>query len=69
MELVSGGELFDRIADKGSYSERDASLIMLPLFNAVKYLHSKGIAHRDLKVNFSSFAPFIPESDVFFFFS
>lgn len=49
MELVTGGELFDRIIDRGAYSEQDASLLMLSLFRAVHYLHSKGIAHRDIK--------------------
>ncbi|KAH7822669.1 putative CAMK/CAMK1 protein kinase [Monocercomonoides exilis] len=48
-ELATGGELFDKIVDRGSYSERDASLLMLSLFNALRYLHSKNIAHRDLK--------------------
>ncbi|KAA6362011.1 MAG: putative Calcium/calmodulin-dependent protein kinase type 1, partial [Streblomastix strix] len=49
MELVTGGELFDKIVDRGSYSERDASLLMLSLFQAIKYMHDRGIAHRDLK--------------------
>ncbi|KAA6377195.1 MAG: putative Calcium/calmodulin-dependent protein kinase type 1 [Streblomastix strix] len=49
MELVTGGELLDKLADRGSYSERDASLLMLSVFSAVKYMHDRGIAHRDLK--------------------
>jgi len=28
MELLSGGELFDRIIEKGSYSEKNACLLM-----------------------------------------
>ncbi|KAA6397380.1 MAG: putative Calcium/calmodulin-dependent protein kinase type 1 [Streblomastix strix] len=50
MELASGGEVFNKLADRGSYSERDASLLMLQLFQAVKYMHDRGIAHRDLKL-------------------
>ncbi|XP_062400611.1 calcium/calmodulin-dependent protein kinase type 1 [Sardina pilchardus] len=49
MELVSGGELFDRIVEKGFYTERDASKLICQILDAVKYLHDMGIVHRDLK--------------------
>jgi len=47
---VSGGELFDRIVEKGFYTERDASALIRQILDAVKYLHDMGIVHRDLKV-------------------
>ncbi|XDV35428.1 hypothetical protein PO909_005378, partial [Leuciscus waleckii] len=49
MQLVSGGELFDRIVEKGFYTERDASKLIRQILDAVKYLHDMGIVHRDLK--------------------
>ncbi|XP_052780146.1 calcium/calmodulin-dependent protein kinase type 1-like [Mya arenaria] len=49
MELVTGGELFDRIMEKGSYTERDASYLMKQVLEGVDFMHEKGIVHRDLK--------------------
>lgn len=49
LELVTGGELFDQIVQRGSYSERDAANIVKQILEAVMYMHSNGIAHRDLK--------------------
>jgi protein serine kinase H len=49
MELATGGELFDRIIAKGSFTERDATRVLQMVLDGLKYLHSLGIAHRDLK--------------------
>jgi len=49
MELVTGGELFDRIVEKGSYTEKDASYLIKQVLKAVDFMHDKGVVHRDLK--------------------
>lgn len=49
MELATGGELFDRIIAKGSFTERDATRVLHMVLDGIRYLHSLGITHRDLK--------------------
>mmetsp|Transcript_7288 Transcript_7288/g.15140 ORF Transcript_7288/g.15140 Transcript_7288/m.15140 type:complete len:464 (-) Transcript_7288:151-1542(-) len=49
MDLVEGGELFDRVVERSSYTEADARLLCRILLGAMEYMHGKGIAHRDLK--------------------
>ncbi|CAK8569737.1 unnamed protein product [Lathyrus sativus] len=49
MELCLGGELFDRITLKGSYSEREAASIFKQIMNVVHACHFMGVMHRDLK--------------------
>ncbi|KAK7462610.1 hypothetical protein BaRGS_00038363, partial [Batillaria attramentaria] len=43
MELVTGGELFDRIVEKGSYTEKDASMLIRQVLEAVDYMHERGV--------------------------
>jgi len=49
MELVSGGELFDKIVELQSYSEKVASQLVRQMVSAIQHFHSKNIVHRDLK--------------------
>jgi len=49
MELVDGNELFDRIVDRGYYSEKSTVHIVKQILEAIRYLHEHNIAHRDLK--------------------
>nr|XP_033480246.1 serine/threonine-protein kinase DCLK2 isoform X3 [Epinephelus lanceolatus] len=49
MELVKGGDLFDAITSSAKYTERDASVMVYNLAEALKYLHSTNIVHRDIK--------------------
>lgn len=49
MELASGGELFERISKRGSYTESDAADVILQITGALEFMHSHGVTHRDLK--------------------
>ena len=51
--MICGGDLFSYLA-RGEHlkalSEPDCAIIMYQILQAVGYLHSNGIVHRDLKV-------------------
>nr|ABK79679.2 calcium-dependent protein kinase 3 [Rubia cordifolia] len=49
MELCAGGELFDRIIQRGHYSERRAAQLTKIVVGVVEACHSLGVMHRDLK--------------------
>ena len=51
LELVLGGELFERIVANQYFSEKDASEIAQQCFEALAYVHGHGVAHRDIKVS------------------
>ncbi|XP_049661114.1 death-associated protein kinase 2-like isoform X3 [Accipiter gentilis] len=49
LELISGGELFDFIAEKEMLSEEEAIEFLEQILRGVEYLHAHHIAHFDLK--------------------
>lgn len=46
MELMTGGELFDRIVNKDHYTEQEAKQALTQIVVAIKYCHDKNIVHR-----------------------
>jgi len=49
LELVTGGELFDKIVTAGRFDEPTARKYFRQLISGVDYCHHQGVCHRDLK--------------------
>lgn len=47
-QLATGGELFDRICEKGKFTEKDAAETIRQVLDAVNYLHHNNVVHRGL---------------------
>ena len=50
MQLLRGKELMDALLEHGPYTETDVRVMMGSLLDAVAYMHSMGVTHRDLKL-------------------
>lgn len=48
-EKMRGGPLLNHIQQKGFFTEQEASKVTRDIASALKYLHDRGIAHRDVK--------------------
>ncbi|KAJ8601977.1 hypothetical protein CTAYLR_008811 [Chrysophaeum taylorii] len=49
MERAHGGELFDRIVERGNFTEHEAKTIIRQLLSALSAMHRQGVIHRDVK--------------------
>jgi len=50
MECVDGGELYDQLEAAGRFDESRAREIFAQIVDGVSYCHSRGVCHRDLKL-------------------
>mmetsp|Transcript_11797 Transcript_11797/g.29899 ORF Transcript_11797/g.29899 Transcript_11797/m.29899 type:complete len:1104 (-) Transcript_11797:44-3355(-) len=65
-ELCVGGELFDRLDEQPDYhyTEAECARLIKQMLCAVRYIHSKGIIHRDLKLENFLFSSNAPDSEL-----
>jgi len=64
MELLDGGNVFDRVMKKDMYSEMEARQLAKNLLTAVEYIHSRLVTHRDLKPQNLLFATSNNDTDI-----
>jgi len=50
MEYACGGEVLEYVTQKGKLNEFVSRKIINQVINALLYCHSRGIVHRDLKL-------------------
>jgi calcium-dependent protein kinase len=65
-ELCVGGDLFDRLDEQTDYhyTEAQCAHLVKQMLSSVRYLHSKGIIHRDLKLENFLFSSIKVESEL-----
>ncbi len=65
-ELCRGGDLFDRLDAQPDehYSEKQCARLIKQMLSAVRYIHSKGIIHRDLKLENFLFDTMEPDAEL-----
>jgi len=64
MEIISGGELFERIVELTHYSEKEAANVTAQILAGIYHLHSKRVVHRDLKPENLLLSSKEPKADV-----
>jgi len=64
MEYCSGGELLEHITQQKRFTEVEAARIMKKIFSVINHMHSKGIVHRDLKLENILFLNKSPDSEI-----
>ena len=62
LELCHGGELYQRLKDRKEFTESETRSYVSQMLGALCYCHSKGIAHRDVKLANFVFKDRVPDA-------
>lgn len=49
-ECLEGGEVFERVVQRGRFAETEAARLALQVLLALHHLHTRGVVHRDVKL-------------------
>lgn len=49
VELLEGGQLYDKIKAKHKFTPREIKIVMKGILEGLEIMHVNGIMHRDLK--------------------
>ena len=49
MQFCSGGDVMDKLKKLGRFDEKYCKILFFQMVYAISALHSKGVAHRDIK--------------------
>lgn len=49
MELLEGGQLYDKIKSKHKFTPKEIKVIMKGILEGLEVMHANNIMHRDLK--------------------
>ncbi|KAK8814073.1 hypothetical protein WA538_000424 [Blastocystis sp. DL] len=64
MELLAGGDLYERITQKGRFTEPEAARVIRHIGGAIRELHRRNILHLDVKPENVIFVSRDPNSDM-----
>ncbi|ETO17436.1 Protein kinase domain containing protein [Reticulomyxa filosa] len=64
VEFCNGGDVFERILKKKTFSEWEASHVVQQVAEGLDHIHSKGIVHRDLKPDNLMYLDSSPDAEI-----